>query len=120
IRVLGDALEIGMYGVAEHCKRDRRLALEKHAAQRPLQRDNGVGQRGLRDAAAPGRPREIALLAERQEVADLAHLHVTPRPYRLCSPTMLPSTRASQCEVVHTAALFLAGPWMGKRRATAR
>src|SRR5262249_36874145 len=41
--------------------------------------DNGVGQGGLRDAAASGCPGEIVLLAERQEIADLLHLHGPPR-----------------------------------------
>src|SRR5262249_35977277 len=57
---------------------DERLALKKCAAQLTLQRYDGVGQRGLGDAAAPSRSREIALLAERQEVADLVHLHGGP------------------------------------------
>src|SRR5262249_46317447 len=58
---------------------DRRLALKKRAAQLPFEVDNGVGQRGLRDAAASGCPGEIVLLAERQEIADLLHLHGPPR-----------------------------------------
>src|SRR5262249_29083191 len=102
IRVLGDALKPGMYGVAEQSKRDQRLALEKHTTQLPLQRNNGVRQGGLGDAAPSGRPRETPLLAERQEIADLAHLHVPPRPYRLHFPRCCHQFRACECEVVHT------------------
>jgi len=86
VRVLGDPLKIGMYGVAErgeHGERHALPSLEKRAAQLPLQRDNGVGQRGLGDTGPSGRPREILLLAKREEVADLVHLHVPHRSYRL-------------------------------------
>jgi hypothetical protein len=68
-----------MYGVAEHGERHFRFALKERAAQLPLEPDNRVGQRGLGHAAASGRPREIARLAERQEIADLVHLHGPPR-----------------------------------------
>src|SRR5262245_21595281 len=61
--------------MAERGERDRRLALEQRTAQLPLQRADGVGQRRLGDAAASGRAGEIALRAQRQEVADLMHLH---------------------------------------------
>src|SRR5262245_12813270 len=61
--------------MAERGERDRRLALEQRAAQLPLQRADGVGQRWLGDAAASGRAGKIALRAQRQEVADLMHLH---------------------------------------------
>src|SRR5215471_20470840 len=77
--VFGDPLKIGMDGMAKNGQRDRRLALEKRAAQLPFEADNGVGQGGLRDAAASRRPGEIVLLAERQEIADLPHLHGSPR-----------------------------------------
>src|SRR5215470_19342133 len=79
LRVLGDPVEIRLYGAAQCGEGDERLALKKGAAQAALQPYDGVGQRGLGDAAAPGRSRETALLAERQEVADLVHLHGPPR-----------------------------------------
>src|SRR6516162_767363 len=105
-RVLSDPVEIRLYGAAERGEGDERLALKKRAAQFALQRYDGVGQRGLGDAAAPGRSREIALLAERQEVADLVHLHgSTSRDQR--SRGSLPSTSAFDGEVVHRAALFV-------------
>src|SRR5262249_10254382 len=105
--VLSDPVEIRLYGAAERGEGDERLALKKCAAQLTLQRYDGVGQRGLGDAAAPGRSREIALLAERQEVADLVHLHgSTSRDQR--SRGSLPSTSAFDGEVLHRAALFVA------------
>ena len=59
IRVLCDALEIGMQRVAEHGEHNCRFALKKRAAQLLLQPDNGVGQRRLGDAASSGCPREV-------------------------------------------------------------
>ena len=55
VGVLGDAVEIRVDGVAEHGERDEGLALENRAAKFLLQRDNGIGQRGLGNAAAFGR-----------------------------------------------------------------
>src|SRR5215831_7173314 len=100
--VLGDPAEIRVDGVAEHGERDEGLALKKHAAKFLLQRDNGIGQRGLGNAAAFGRAGEITLLAERQKVADLLHLHVPPRGINRASRPRLPSAPVSKCEVVHT------------------
>src|SRR5262249_10444883 len=108
LRVLGDAVEIRLYGVAERGEGDERLALKKRAAQLALQRYDGVGQRGLGDAAAPGRAREIALLAERQAVAALVHLHGCTSRDQSRSCGSLPSTSAFDGEVVHRAALFVA------------
>src|SRR5215475_10395064 len=102
VRVLGDPIEIRVEGEAEHCERDQGLALENRAAKFLLQRDNGIGQRGLRKAAAFGRAGEITLLAERQKVADLVHLHVPPRGINRASRPRLPSAPVSKCEVVHT------------------
>src|SRR5262245_24268109 len=108
LRVLGDPVEIRLYGMAERGEGDERLALKKGAAQRALQSYDGVGQRGLGDAAASGRPREIALLAERQEVADLVHLHGSTSRDQSLSHVSLPSTSAFDGEVAHRAALFVA------------
>src|SRR5215469_18588984 len=108
LRVLGDPVEIRLYGMAERGEGNERLALKKGAAQRALQPYDGVGQRGLGDAAAPGRSREIALLAQGQEIADLVHLHGSTSPYPSRSPGRLPSTSAFDGEVVHRAALFVA------------
>src|SRR5262245_37280745 len=82
VGVLSDVVEIRMYGMAKRGERDQWLALKKDAAKLPLQADDGVGQRGLGNAAAFGRSRETALLAEHQEVADLLHFHVPPRLLR--------------------------------------
>src|SRR5262249_4812193 len=92
--------------MAERGERDRRLALEQRTAQLPLQRANGVGQRWLGDAAASGRAGEIALRAQRQEVADLMHLHGVH--LRDCMPRG-PCHRRSDLdgEVNHLAADFL-------------
>ena len=76
IRVLRDPGQIGLHRIAEHGERDRRLALKERSAQFAFQCDDPVGQRGLGNAAAPGRAGKIALLAQGQEVADLVHLHV--------------------------------------------
>src|SRR5262249_24877440 len=45
---------------------------------------------------------ETTLLAERQKVADLVHLHVPPRGIDRASRRRLPSAPVSKCEVVHT------------------
>src|SRR5215468_2315027 len=102
VGVLGDPVEIRVDGVAEHGERDEGLALKKRAAKFLLQRDNGIGQRGLGNATAFGRAGEITLLAERQKVADLVHLHVPPRGINRASRPRLPSAPVSKCEVVHT------------------
>ncbi len=94
--------EIRVDGVAEHGERDEGLALKKCAAKFLLQRHDGIGQRGLGNAAAFGRAGETTLLAKRQKVADLLHLHVPPRGINRASPPRLPSAPVSKCEVVHT------------------
>ena len=99
---MGDPVEIRVDGVAEHGERDEGLALKKRAAKFLLQRDNGIGQRGLGNATAFGRAGETTLLAERQKVADLVHLHVPPRGIDRASRRRLPSAPVSKCEVVHT------------------
>jgi hypothetical protein len=50
--VLGDLVEIRVDNMAEHIERDDGLALKKCAAKFLLQRDDGIGQRGLGNAAA--------------------------------------------------------------------
>src|SRR5262249_15396330 len=102
VGVLGDPIEIRVEGVAEHGERDEGLALKKRTAKFLLQRDNGISQRGLGNAAAFGRAGEITLLAERQKVADLVHLHVPPRGINRAWRPRLPSVPVSKCEVVHT------------------
>src|SRR5262245_7505389 len=118
LRVLGDPVEIRLYGMAERGEGDERLALKKGAAQRALQSYDGVGQRGLGDAAASGRSREIALVAERQEVADLVHLHGSTSRDQSRSHASLPSTSAFDGEVAHRAALFVAELSHRQARAT--
>src|SRR6516164_3299295 len=102
VGVLGDAVEIRVDGVAEHGERDEGLALKKRAAKFLLQPDNGIGQRGLGNAATFGRAGKTTLLAQRQKVADLLHLRVGPRGMDRASPARLPSVPVSKCEVVHT------------------
>jgi len=67
--ILGDPVEIRVDGVAEHGEGDDGLALKKRAAKFLLQRHDGIGQRGLGNAAAFGRAVEATLLAKRQKVA---------------------------------------------------
>src|SRR5260370_12195809 len=109
LRVFGDALKIGMHGVPEHGECDLRPALKKRAAELSLERDHGVGQRGLGHPATAGCPPEIALLAQRQEVADLLHLHRLPRPYHWPScrgshppPTFTPPASPTPPILTHT------------------
>src|SRR5215831_10415369 len=100
--VLGDPVEIRVDGMAEHGERDEGLALKKRAPKFLLQHHDGIGQRGLGNAAAFGRAGETTLLAKRQKVADVLHLHVPPRGINRASPPRLPSALVSKCEVVHT------------------
>ena len=44
IRVLRDALKVGMYGMAERGQADFRPALKQRAAQFALKPNNGIGQ----------------------------------------------------------------------------
>src|SRR5262245_47585503 len=92
---------------AKHSERDRRFAFKKRATQVLLQPVYGTCQRRLRDAAASGRPRETALLAEGQKIPNLMQLH---HPLRIrCARTAgLPSDVGSGCEVVHISTTFLA------------
>src|SRR5215469_16144568 len=81
--------------VPEPCQCDGRLSVKQRSAQLPLQRADGGGERGLRDAAATGCAGETELLAQGQEVMDLRHLHWSRLPFadrradgsagRLCS-----------------------------------
>ena len=100
--VLGDLVEIWVDNMAEHSERDDGLALKKRAAKFLLQRHDGIGQRGLGNAAAFGRAGEATLLAKRQKVADVLHLHVPPRGINRASSPRLPLGPVSKCEVVHT------------------
>src|SRR5262249_6501248 len=51
------------------------LAAEQRPAQFVLQPLDGARQRGLRDIAGLGRPREVQGLADGQEIPDLMHFH---------------------------------------------
>src|SRR5215510_9260355 len=75
IHVARDFVQVGPHHAPEPCQGDRRLSVKQRSAQIPLQRADGGGQRGLRDAAAAGCAGEAELLAQRQEVTDLVHLH---------------------------------------------
>ena len=61
--------------VAKHSERDRWFAFKKRAAQVLLQSAYGICQRRLRHAAASGRPRETALLTDRQKIPNLMQFH---------------------------------------------
>jgi hypothetical protein len=78
ICVAHDFIQVGPYHAPELCQGDRRLSLKQRSAKLPLERDDGVGQRRLRDAAAGGCAAEVELLAQRYEVLDLLHFHGLP------------------------------------------
>src|SRR5262245_32945998 len=75
IHVARDFVQVGPHHAPEPCQGDRRLSVKQRSAKIPLQRADGGGQRGLRDAAAAGCAGEAELFAQRQEVTDLVHLH---------------------------------------------
>jgi len=108
IRVLHDALEVGVDCVTEHRERNRRFAFKKRAAQRLLQPHNRGCQRRLGDAAASSGPCEIALLAERQKIPDLLQFHGSPLRIHGARAGSLPSMSVLECEVVHISTIFLA------------
>jgi hypothetical protein len=76
VGVFRDLLQIRMHGLSECGEGDDRSALKESSAQFLLQGTDRVGQRGLGDPAATRCARETALFAQRQEIADLVHLHV--------------------------------------------
>ena len=78
VRALHDLLQVRPNCAAERGERDPRLAPKQCSAEVALQLDNAIGQRRLRDAALLGRAREIQLLRERQEIANLKHFHKSP------------------------------------------
>ncbi len=61
------------------------LAPQEQPAQLLFELLDRAGQRRLRDMALLGRPREIQGVGDRQEIADLMHLHAPTVP-RLCAP----------------------------------
>jgi hypothetical protein len=75
ICVARDFVQVGPHHAPEPGQGDRRLSVKQRSVQIPLQRADSGGQRGLLDAAAAGCTGEIELLAQRQEVTDLVHLH---------------------------------------------
>src|SRR5262249_36509757 len=107
IHVARDFVEVGPHHAPQRRQCDRRLAVKQRSTQLPLQRADGGGQRGLRDAAAAGCAGEIELLAQRQEVTDLVHLH----GYRLRSLSSASATHPDSGEVersyAHVTALAL-------------
>src|SRR5262249_804558 len=100
IRVARDFVQVGPHHAPEPCQGDRRLSLKQRPAKIPLQRADGGGQRGLRDAAAAGCAGEVELLAQRQEVTDLVHLH-----WFIASRSLSSATHAG-----HRAEAPMAGP----------
>ena len=81
IGVARDFVQVGPHSASESRQGDRRLSLKQRTTEFPLQGADGGGQRGLRDAAAAGCAGEIELLAQRQEVTDLLHLHNDGLPF---------------------------------------
>ena len=64
------------YGLAKFGQRRAvQAAVEQWTPQLSLEPLDGVGQRGLRDAATFGRQREILIAAKSQEISDVVHLH---------------------------------------------
>ena len=55
------------------------LAVKQRAAKLFFQLLDGAGQRGLRNVGALRRAREVQLLAQREEVANLMHFHRVAR-----------------------------------------
>src|SRR5262249_56187472 len=92
-------VEVGPHDAPESRQRDRRLAIKQRAAQLSLQRADGAGQRGLRDAAAAGGAGETEFLAQRQEVMHLLHLQWCwpPRSARPSRPMALIGGSAPAC-----------------------
>ena len=76
VSALDQSLEMRQYGLAK-CgqRRAGQAAVEQWAPQLSLEPLDGVGQRGLRDAATFGRQREILIAAKSQEISDVVHLH---------------------------------------------
>ena len=71
-----DRLEIGQHHPAELGQMGvAALAVEERPAKLMLELLDGAGQRRLADVAALRRAREIELARERDEIADLLHLH---------------------------------------------
>src|SRR5262249_11125208 len=102
IRVVRDFVQVGPHHAPEPCQGDRRLSVKERSAEIPLQRADGGGQRGLRDTAAAGCAGEIELLAQRQEVTDLVHLHWS------IASRLLSSASATHAD--HRAEAPMAGP----------
>jgi hypothetical protein len=100
ICVLRDALEVEMDGVAKHSERDRWFAFKKRAAQVFLQSAYGICQRRLRDAAASSRPRETALLTNRQKITNLLQLH-HPSASAVVVQQNCHGMSGLECDVIH-------------------
>src|SRR5262249_37661327 len=92
---------------AERSKRDGRPAMKQRSAELALEGADGVGQRRLRHAAAFGCEGEALLLAQRQEIADLVHLHgsIWPRGFR--SHRTMPSNGTPESDPRHAGSAFI-------------
>src|SRR5829696_6243905 len=85
----------------------RALAVEQRAAELALEKLDRPRQRRLRDVAALGGAGEVQFLGDRQEIADLVHLHsVVPRPPHRAASQSAPRIRNPAPDVPHP----LAGP----------
>ncbi len=72
------AFQLRPHGGAELGQARPRLAVKQRRAEFALEQANAVGQRRLRDAAAPGGAREVQLLAQREKIDDLPDFHAPP------------------------------------------
>jgi hypothetical protein len=78
-RLAVDLLEIGLHHAPELGQvRVRALAMEQRPAELALEELDRPRQRGLRHVAALGGAREVELVRDGEEVADLVHLHGIP------------------------------------------
>jgi hypothetical protein len=93
--VLGDLVEIRVDNMAEHSERDGGLALKKRAAKFLLQRDDGIGQRGLGNAAA----------LSRMAMSSISSRKVKSSPPAPAARLLQPSTPLCGCGPI---ALFIA------------
>jgi hypothetical protein len=76
MRLAIDLLEIGLHHAPELGQvRVRPLAVEERPAELALEKLDCPGQRRLRDVAALGGAGEVQFLSDREEVANLVHLH---------------------------------------------
>jgi hypothetical protein len=73
--------QVRLHRLAELRQARLRLAVEQPPAELLFESADRIGHRGLRDAAALGRPGEMQLVAQGEEIDDLVGVHaVSPFP----------------------------------------